>query len=238
MTVAQRFKAPSARSKSVAVIACAADLTKAARLRRRPDLFELRLDALYRVLSPHDARIGALAVPYIVTARDPREGGVGDLGATERRNLLLTFLPAATYVDVELRSARTMLPVLQEAARRDVKRIISVHSFDRAIALEQMHAWAETARKLSADVFKIAVRTDSIAELDRLLTFFAEAKHQLPISAMGVGKLGRRSRIELARRGSAFTYVHLGHAQADGQLSWRDLRRLTGTEVAPSSASA
>jgi 3-dehydroquinate dehydratase len=43
---------------------------------------------------------------------------------------------------------------------------------------------------------------------------------------MGIGKLGRRSRLELARRGCLLNYAHLGSPAAPGQLSLRDLRRL------------
>lgn len=237
MTVAGRFKAPSASLTSVAVIASEADLAKAARLRRPPDFFELRLDALHPRVLAQDDGISALPAPCLVTARDPREGGLGNLGPAIRRDLLLKFLPRAAYVDVELRSATVMRPVFEAAKARRVKRIISVHALRHAPAFEEMAAWADAAHKLAPEVFKIAVRTDTTPELDRLIAFFEQAKERLRVSAMGIGKLGRRSRIELARRGSALTYVHLGTAQSAGQLSLRDWRRLIGSEVVPSSRS-
>jgi len=45
-------------------------------------------------------------------------------------------------------------------------------------------------------------------------------------AAMGVGRLGRISRIEFARHRSALNYGHLGKPQAEGQLSITQLRRV------------
>jgi 3-dehydroquinate dehydratase-1 len=238
MTVPRRFKVPSAKPRSVGVVASEADLARAATLRRVPDAFELRLDALHGVLSPSDPRIARLAAPIVITARHPAEGGCGSLRAPARQKLLTAFLAHAAFVDVELRSATALRSVLQGAAERRVKRIMSVHALDDAPSLKQMCRWFDAACALAADVFKVAVRVDTPAELERLIEFFEPKKQVLPISAMGIGKLGRRSRIELARRGSALVYAHLGTANVPGQLSLQDVRRLLGAEVAPSSGLA
>ena len=42
---------------------------------------------------------------------------------------------------------------------------------------------------------------------------------------MGIGELGRRTRLELLRRGSVLNYAHLGRARIAGQPSLRDIRR-------------
>jgi 3-dehydroquinate dehydratase len=59
-----------------------------------------------------------------------------------------------------------------------------------------------------------------------LLDFYDRQRRQGPLAAMGIGKFGRASRLELARRGSVLNYAHLGSAAVPGQLSVRDLRRL------------
>ena len=238
MTVPRRFKVPSAISASVAVLASRDDLVRAAKLRRPPDAFELRLDALHGLVSPDDARIRELAAPLIITARHPREGGFGHLREPMRRDLLLRYLPLASYVDVELRSAEAMSTVWESAKARGLRRIISVHAIKHAPPVEKLRASLAAAGGFGPDIFKIAVRTDTVAQLERLIQFFEGEKHRLPISAMGIGLLGRRSRIELARRGSALNYAHLGSATAEGQLSLRDLHRVMGPQVAPSSRRA
>jgi 3-dehydroquinate dehydratase len=85
---------------------------------------------------------------------------------------------------------------------------------------------ANAAAAAGADLFKIATRTDTPDELERLLSFFDSNIERLAISAMGMGKLGRVSRRLLAARGSALNYAHLGCSGAEGQFSLAEMRRL------------
>ena len=82
----------AAPGRVVAVIASRLDLAKAVRLRRRPDLFELRLDMLRDSLGEVSRILPRLSAPLILTARHPREGGAGGLTLSSRRALLLRFL--------------------------------------------------------------------------------------------------------------------------------------------------
>jgi 3-dehydroquinate dehydratase-1 len=226
MTAAARVKGRTARAALVAVISTRSDLARASRLRRPPEFFELRLDCLWRHLPRVEASLPKLRAPLIATARHPREGGRNQLTAAQRRDLLLRFLPCAALVDVELRSAKELRPVLDAAAGLGVKCIISVHDFTAAPPWARMRQQAEAARALGADVFKIAVRTDTEPQLERLRAFFQEecAAGTMAISAMGIGKLGRASRLELAQRGSVLSYVHLGRTRVSGQLSLAEMR--------------
>jgi 3-dehydroquinate dehydratase len=78
---------------------------------------------------------------------------------------------------------------------------------------------------LGADVLKIVTRTDTPVQLARLLNFFQRKRREMKIAAMGIGHLGRLSRLKLVRR-SVLTYGHLGKPQAEGQLSIAQLRRI------------
>ncbi len=205
----------------VGVIFSQRDLRRAVRLRRPPDFFELRLDALVRHLA--EIEIAKFPAPLIVTARDPREGGVNNLATRARRDLLLRFLPRAHTIDIELRSAPAFRPLLDLARVRKIPRIISFHSFKDTPSVFRLHEKARAAQKLGADIFKIATRTDTMAQLNRLLEFYDSAR--MPVSAMGLGHLGRAARRELIRRGSLLNYVHLGDAGIPGQPSLSDIRR-------------
>ena len=207
--------------KIVGVIFSHADLKRALRMRRPPDLFELRLDRL------PTASIESLPAPLIITARDPREGGANDLSSIRRRSLLLKFLPRAAYVDVELRSARALQLVLRSAAENKVSTIISFHDFQATPPAAGLDEIANRARSLGAAIVKVATRTDTKAQLHRLLDFFERQRGASDVVAMGIGKLGRISRAEFARRGCILNYAHLGSPVAPGQLSIRELRRFT-----------
>jgi 3-dehydroquinate dehydratase-1 len=221
-------KASRVQPQSVAVIASAHDLARAKRLRRLPDLFELRLDAVEVAAAELEYAIARLRAPLIITARHPREGGLNDLSATRRRDLLLRFLPHAAFVDVELRSAKQLEDVLAAADERKVQRVISVHNLRRTPSVAELEKLTRAVEKSAPSVFKVATRTETPADLDRLVTFFERTKMRIPIAAMGIGALGRASRLQLAAGGSVLNYAHLGTSAAEGQLSLAELLRLTG----------
>ena len=148
------------------------------------------------------------------------------LAADRRRDLLRRFLPHATFVDVELRSAEQLRAILEATKRQDVRRIISVHELHVTPPADRLQMLADAAAATGADLFKIATRTDTPDEIDRLLSFFDSNKGGLAISAMGIGKLGRVSRRLLAARGSALNYAHLGTSAAEGQFSLAEMRRV------------
>jgi 3-dehydroquinate dehydratase len=77
---------------------------------------------------------------------------------------------------------------------------------------------------MGADVFKIATRTDTPVQLAQLLNFLSTKDAALPVSAMGVGKLGGIARIALARCGSVLAYASVGKPHLEGQLSVEQLR--------------
>jgi 3-dehydroquinate dehydratase I len=210
----------------VGVIFTRADLQRAARMRNPPDLFELRLDALFGQNEELRGAIEDLRAPLIITARHPLEGGANQLPAQKRRALLLQFLPHTAYVDIELRSARTFAAVFPEARARDIHTIASFHDFNETPSRQRLDEIARTAHALGANFLKIATRTDTAAQLTRLLDFFLHARSGMRVAAMGVGRLGRISRAEFARCGSVLNYAHLGRPRAEGQLSISQLRRI------------
>jgi 3-dehydroquinate dehydratase-1 len=214
-----------ASSKIVGVIFSPADLQRALRMRNPPDLFELRLDGLVHAIGAVKKAIERLPAPFIATARHSLEGGANRLSSRQRRGLLLEFLPHATYVDVELRSAPFLHEVLRKARANDVCTIVSIHDLNGTPSAARLDKLASAARSLDPDVAKFATRTDTISQMNRLLDFFDRQSERTKIAAMGIGKLGRRSRVLLASRGCALNYAHLGSASAAGQLSISELRR-------------
>ena len=179
-----------ARPRIVGVIFSLRDLRRAVRLRRPPDFFELRLDALVRHLD--EIETTKFPAPLILTARDPREGGVNNLATRARRDLLLRFLPHAHTIDIELRSARAFLSILDLARTRKIRRLISFHSFHDTPSVLRLHEKAGAAQEFGADIFKVATRTDTSAQLKRLLDFYDSAR--MPVAAMGLGRFGRAAR--------------------------------------------
>jgi 3-dehydroquinate dehydratase-1 len=215
------------RPRIVGVIASREDLDRAVRMRRPPDLFEVRLDCLVRLVEKLEDGLPRLRVPLIITARDPREGGANKLSLRQRRSLLTRFLPHADYIDVELRSAFALRSLLRLAEQRKVRRIISFHTFKSTPPPRILSAKAHAAEAHGANIFKVATRTDTPVQLAGLLSFIENKNAGFPVSAMGIGKLGAISRVLLARGGSALVYASLAAgSDIEGQLSLEQLRAL------------
>ena len=210
----------------VGVIASCADLDRARRMRRLPDLFELRLDCLADASGHLQITLPKLRRPLIITARHPCEGGTGKLSLRQRRDLLMRFLSHADYLDVELRSASGLRRLLEVAETKKVRRIISFHDFKSTPSKRVLAAKARAAKAHRADVFKVATRTDTPMELGRLLEFMTNSRVDIPLSIMGIGKLGAISRVLLARAGSVLIYASLCTTVTEGQLSVEQLRAL------------
>lgn len=219
-----------AKSRLVAVIASTADLLRAQRMRRLPDLFELRLDAFGPATAALRCAMPQLRAPYIITARHPAEGGVGKLTARQRRRLLREFLPTAAFVDVELRSRGQLQSILAAARDLNVGVIASVHDFCATPTAPRLAEFADAAEAIGADIFKLVTRTKNAADRERLLEFFASTKKRMPVSVMTVGPDARDLRLFFAREGSALIYTHLGTAQVEGQWSFRAMRRALGSQ--------
>jgi 3-dehydroquinate dehydratase I len=224
MTARQSFKARPRHSPAlVGVITTPAELD----LSSSPDLFELRLDHFAGWESELEKKMSILSAPLIITARHPAEGGANNLSSQQRRELLLRFLPRARYVDLELRSVRALRSVLEFARRKKIGRIISFHDFRSTPPLRVLLAKARVAKTAGADIFKVATRTDTPAQLQRLLDFLAHEDVDLPLSVMGIGKLGCKSRRELMRRGSVLNYGSLGRSKIPGQPRLSEIRHWT-----------
>jgi len=219
-----RVKKVAPRARLVGVIASPAALARATRLRRPPDLFELRLDALRHSLGKVIRAIPKLRAPLIITARHPAEGGLGQLNPAARRALLDCFLPCAAYVDLELRSVRSMAGFIRELRRQETSLILSWHDFRDTPAQSTLRRKTKSAAAAGAAIFKISTRTDTPEQLGRLISFFETSQSLLPIAAMGMGKFGLASRRRLVRLGSALIYVSLGSATVEGQPSFARLR--------------
>lgn len=183
-----------------------------------PDLLELRLDHFAGEPTALDSLAADPPRPLIVTVRRGDEGGAGGtLDDGGRRGLYTRFLPAAAAVDVEVRSLPALADVVAAARREGVRVIASFHDFQGTPDPARLRRLAGQAVEAGADVFKVAAVTRGPGDLARLLDFLAE-ETRLPLALMGMGPLGKVSRLALAAAGSVLHYGFIGgHPQVPGQ---------------------
>ena len=184
---------------------------------------ELRLDALAKNTGLVKRALPGIKAPILITARHPAEGGLGRLSVASRRDLLVEFLLQADAVDVELRSATSLRGVLEEARGRGLTRIVSFHDFQRTPSLPRLREVVRRGVRAGADIVKIATHLRGPNDLAALLVLQCATK--VPLATMGMGPLGKVSRLVLAAAGSRLNYGYLDKPQVAGQWPALELAR-------------
>ena len=191
-----------------------------------PDLLELRVDHFACRPDRLDGLTALKPRPFLVTVRHATEGGAADApqDPAARRQLYERFLPMAAFVDVEVRSLHALAGTVARARAGGVRVVASFHDFRAMPGARRLRDQVTRAVDGGADVFKVAAATERPGDLARLLDFLA-GEHRLPLAVMGMGRLGRVSRLALAAAGSVFNYGYLGRrAQVSGQWAAATLR--------------
>lgn len=189
------------------------------------DLFELRLDLLKLDTATLRKAIPALDLPVLLTARHPAEGGQGTEDPAGRRALLEPLLDLATLIDIELRSAMDMRSVMVAARARGVSVVGSFHDFQATPGDEVLSGAIEMAQTIGFDAVKFATYLNGPEDLMRLMKLVTSHR-RLPMSVMGMGALGRLSRLTLAKLGSLLNYGFIGDSNAPGQWPAPRLKEL------------
>lgn len=186
------------------------------------DAVEVRVDTLPQPPSPR--QISDLPVAAIVTVRHREEGGARAMSEEERLASYLALLPPASAIDLEMRATGSMGDLV-EAVRRDRKiLILSFHDFESTPPLCELRDVCAKARGLGADIVKVAAKTETPAAVGRLLALLEDCSG--PIAVMGMGALGRASRLLFAKAGSALNYGWLDKPQIPGQWSAKEFVEL------------
>lgn len=214
--------------KVVGIINSPASLKAALRSRlETADFFEIRVDSLLGQEDKILTALPKLKLPLIITVRHPAEGGEQPIPTVRRRELFHKFLPHAAYIDVELRSLKSLRDVVDRAHDMHVGIIASFHNFQRTPPLAKLIQFQDVARKAGATILKIATVVSTAKEMAILLSL-ASPRQKLPLSLMGMGKYGKVSRLILAKAGSVLNYGFLDKPQVDGQWPAKLLKARIG----------
>jgi 3-dehydroquinate dehydratase-1 len=185
------------------------------------DAVEIRLD----LLSPTPQQLSAIAPPIILTPRCGSEGGAISWDPGERIQKVLPLLPWASAVDIELAQAEEMKHLLRICRTQRIPVILSFHDFEATPGVAKLRSLHHKARVAGAAVFKVATMLQTPGDLASLLKFAGSAGEP-PVSVMGMGGLGRVSRISLGAAGSVLNYGWLHRPQVSGQWPARRLKKL------------
>lgn len=187
------------------------------------DLLELRVDLLpnYDIQSLEGLK--SFGLPVIITNRMSAEGGAWTKSEEERIDELISLMPMADAVDIEL-CAKARDEVIEEAKRKRKTVLVSSHDFNKTPESEVMKKILDEALKAGADVAKLAVTPNSLDDVLRLFDVTLHARGAVCTIAMG--DMGRHSRVVAPVYGSVLTYGYVEKAAAPGQYRVDELRAM------------
>jgi 3-dehydroquinate dehydratase type I len=191
------------------------------------DLIELRVDYLKEPkLAP---LIKNRKKPFIITNRRKEEGGRYSGDEKERFRILKEAVElGAEYVDVEIRSRRSLLRDLI-ANKKRTKMILSFHDFQETPSQKELRGLCDRMHQLGADVVKIVTFAKSWEDNLQVLSLipFARKKNQ-EIVTFCMGEKGKMSRLFAPFIGTAWIYAPFSRAKASapGQLTVGEMKEI------------
>lgn len=190
------------------------------RLIRKIDFAEIRLDKMdagladvRKIFSSHPNLIAT----FRPTLRDEKD----------RESLLLEAIEAgAAFVDIEIESKEAFKNALiKKALECECKVIVSYHNFKMTPVREELEHLVDWCFDSGADLAKLACMVQSNTDNVRLLGLLSDTR---PIVVVGMGQLGKITRIVGPLLGSQFTYASLDERKetAEGQINHILLRKI------------
>ncbi|BDZ32272.1 type I 3-dehydroquinate dehydratase [Lactiplantibacillus brownii] len=218
--------------KTLAEILAAVKPIKAA----QPDLVEWRIDYFDGVTDAETlqaagrqlrAALGDLAL--LTTFRTKGEGGERTLSDSDYFKVCANVLTGhfTDALDIERYHAEAAVKQLvAQAHAANVIVIMSNHDFDKTPAQAEIVQRLTSMVAFGADIAKMAVMPQSVADVLTLLAATNEARQSLsqPIITMSMGDLGKVSRLAGEVFGSCLSFATVGAASAPGQIALDHLR--------------
>lgn len=160
-------------------------------------------------------------LPILLTIRSAKEGGLSDITEKQRASLYFALTPFADLIDIELGSSGIRKNVVNFAKRAKKRIIVSHHDFESTPGDRKLKKIIESSRAEGGDIVKIASMVNSREDFRRLAALVCSEKDLIVI---GMGELGKPSRVFFPMLGSLVTYCPVTRGTAPGQLSLSEMR--------------
>lgn len=186
---------------------------------QRVEMAEIRID-LSELRNEDIRRVFSTGKKLIATCRP------GKINDEDRKDMLeIAIESGATYVDIEYEAPPEYKNDLIDFARKyqcDV--IISYHNYDRTPELEELERIVQEIYSQGADLAKIATHVNMNRDNSKILSLY---KAPGRLVAIGMGDLGRISRVVAPFLGAEFTYASFDDSSttAPGQISYEKLNQ-------------
>jgi len=158
----------------------------------------------------------------IATCRDTE----GLLQST-RINLLKSAIDGgAKWIDIEVESDKDYaLTLVKYAKNKNCKVIISYHNYNNTPNKKELNNIISECSKMGADLVKLATTVINKTDIINLLDLYSL---NIPILSLGMGELGKITRIAAIKLGAPFTFVSCDSEDvtAPGQISESQMKNI------------
>jgi len=153
----------------------------------------------------------------------------GRFDDTKKLKLLSTAIDAgAMFVDIEFESSKEFIEEIKTFAKKSFcKLIISYHNYELTAPSEELTKIMNDCFLLGADIVKIACKSNSESDNITLLSLYSQVESGKLIS-LGMGSIGKITRIAAPFLGAPFTYASLEKDMetAPGQIDLLSLKKI------------
>ena len=187
---------------------------------KKIDMVELRIDQFSNFDIEYVVEKAKVVKKYdlgmIATVRSKDEGGT-DIPDEDRIKIFEAVVEYADILDVELTSKSINRKVVELAKDEGKLSLISYHDFEKTPENEEIQEIIDASAQLGADIIKYAFKINNVDDIRRLMCVTAKNSHR-KLVAVGMGELGKITRVAGFFFGSVLTYTYIGRAFAPGQI--------------------
>lgn len=140
----------------------------------------------------------------------------------DRKGFFSAIIPFVDAIDLEVEEEIESIVSMAKAKGKRV--IVSYHNYEETPETGTLKKILDSMGKKGADIVKIATFIKNREDLVRLLLLTNSYK-ALPIIYIGMGEIGRISRIIAPIFGSCLTYGYINKPQAPGQMKVSTLKK-------------
>ncbi len=188
------------------------------------DLVELRVDGFpdYEQWPEAGKAIEMTGLPVITTLRLPTEGGQWNRADRARLPFFQRAIETVSGIDIELQS-EIAEEVCSLATKEGKTSVVSYHNFNETPPVSELTKIVEKGRGIGS-IVKIAAKVNSLDDVETLRCIL-HGRWDVPVCVIGMGPLGKETRLRFPLEGSCFTYGYLDVPGAPGQFSAEELKK-------------
>ncbi|WP_457642272.1 type I 3-dehydroquinate dehydratase [Persephonella sp.] len=158
----------------------------------------------------------------IVTVRSKKEGGVKDIPDNERLKIFEVVSDYSDILDIELTSDNIQKDVIKIAREKNILSLVSYHDFEKTPSEREIQEIIDSSVKLGADIIKYAFMVKNVEDVGRILSVTHKNRDK-KLVAIGMGEVGKITRVAGFFFGSLITYTYIGKSVAPGQIEVEEL---------------